>query len=162
MTEDKKNKIDLEFITPFLKGLKSAIEVQCKTSIKPMDPYIKQAPNNDVVIASTLSLQDNDFKGMVILSFPESVFLSVYNNMFNEQHSKITKDIEDAAAELLNMIYGSAKTELNQKGYNFPTAFPKVITQIDLDNYQKNYTQTVVSPFLTDKGLLYLEINFNN
>ena len=158
MMKESKGKIDLEFIGPFLKGTKSAFEVQCNTPIQPLKPYIKTAPVENLSIAGVLSLQSDNFQGTVILSFPEKTFLQVYENMFGEKQAEITKESEDAAGELLNIIYGAAKMELNQKGYNFPKSLPTILRGEKLTIRQTSGATTVILPFESSAGIFYLEI----
>ncbi len=156
--QESKSKIDLEFIKPFLKGAKSAFETQCNTPIQPQKPYIKTAPVENIAIAAVLSLTSDNLHGSVALSFPEAVFLKVYENMFEEKHTAISKETEDAAAELLNIIYGAAKVELNQKGYNFPKSLPTILRGEKLIIRQTSDATTVVVPLEAAGGCFYLEV----
>lgn len=151
-------KIDLDFISPFLKGAVKAFEVQCNTPVKCLSPYLKDKEIENISIVGVLTLISDKLQGSVVLSFPEKVFLKVYENMFGEPQASITKDSEDAASELLNIIYGAAKVELNQKGYNFPKALPKVLTGEQLKLNNNKQATIVVIPFETAAGLFYLEI----
>lgn len=159
-TNEERGRIDLDFIAPFLKGVKSTFEVQCKTPLNPVKPYIKSSPLENISIAGVLSLTSDNFRGTVVLAFPEEVFLKVYENMFDEKHDKITDESQDAAGELLNIIYGTAKVELNQKGFNFPKSLPTVMKGKELVIRQVSDSKTVVIPFDSVAGTFYLEIEF--
>ncbi|HMN68510.1 MAG TPA: chemotaxis protein CheX [Bdellovibrionales bacterium] len=155
---ESKNNIDLEFIKPFLKGVNSALETQCNTPVRPQKPFVKTTPMENIAIAAVLSLNSDNLQGTVILSFPEAVFLKVYENMFDEKQTSITKESEDAAAELLNIIYGAAKVELNQKGYNFPKSLPTILRGQEIVIRQTSNATTVVIPFEGAGGRFYLEV----
>lgn len=156
--QESKNQIDLDFIKPFLKGAKTAFETQCNTAVQPQKPFIKAAPIENIAIAAVLSLTSDNLQGTVALSFPEPVFLKVYENMFDEKQTEITKESEDAVAELLNIIYGAAKVELNQSGYNFPKSLPTILRGQQLVIRQTSGATTVVIPFEGAGGNFYLEV----
>lgn len=156
--QQSKNQIDLEFIKPFLKGVNSALDTQCNTPVRPQKPFVKTAPMENIAIAAVLALTSNNLQGTVVLSFPEAVFLKVYENMFDEKQIAITKESEDAAAELLNIIYGAAKVELNQIGYNFPKSLPTILRGQQIVIRQTGCGTTVVVPFEGAGGIFYLEV----
>lgn len=155
-----KKTIDLDFVKPFLVGVKSTFDVRCKTPVQPLKPYIKTGPIEGVAIASTLSLTSSSVQGMLTLSFPESVFLKVYENMFDKKQESITGETEGVAAELLNIIYGAAKVELNKNGYSFPKALPAVLRGQSLVVKQTSRVSPIVIPFEGAGGIIYLEIEF--
>jgi chemotaxis protein CheX len=150
--------LDVGFINPFLAATIKTLEVQCHTKIKVGKPYMRKEQTQDVVVASQLSLVSDGFQGSVLLCFPEKVFLKVYSNMFGEQCTDLTDDMREAAGELLNIIYGQAKTDLNQKGYRFPMALPKVLSAGAFRTHESKMASAMVIPFETDLGLFHLEI----
>ncbi len=153
--------INVGFINPFLVSTQKTLEVQCQTLSKVQKPYLKKENTPNVAIAGVLTLISNGFSGSVVLCFSQSVFLRIYNNMFGENHEKISSEMEDAAGELLNIIYGGAKTELNQNGFNFQKALPTVLVGDRLKVRQAGLAPTVVVPFEMDAGLFHIEIEFD-
>lgn len=81
--------------------------------------------------------------------------------MFSEEHKELTAELEDAAAELLNIIYGLAKIDLNTKGFNFQKALPTILKGEKISIRQSGLEPVVIVPFETDAGPLHLEIEFN-
>jgi chemotaxis protein CheX len=79
--------------------------------------------------------------------------------MLGESYTDITKDLEDGAAELLNMIFGQAKADLNEKKYEIEKAIPTVIRGEALRMNHLASTPTLVIPFESPVGLLRIEIN---
>lgn len=156
--QNTKGPIDLEFIKPFLNGVSTAFEIQCKTPVTPKKVFLKTGPMENIAIAAVLSLTSDNLQGTVVLSFPEDVFLKMYEGMFDEKQAEITEESEDAAAELLNIVYGAAKVELNKKGYNFPKSLPTVLRGQQIVIRQTGSGQIVVLPFEGAGGVFYLEI----
>ena len=90
--------------------------------------------------------------------FCKEVFLKIYGNLFDEEPKEITADMEDAAAEVLNIVYGQAKTELNEKGYDLPRAFPQVLTGEQIQRQATRLEKTMVLPLTCTAGMFYIEI----
>lgn len=152
--------LNVAFINPFLVAVQKTLEVQCKTKVKILKPYLKKESVKNIAIASVLALNSNNFSGSVVLCFSESVFLKIYENMFEEKVTTITPEIQDAAGELLNIIYGMAKIELNKAGYNFLKALPTVMAGEQINVRYSGAKPAVVIPFETDVGEFHLEIEF--
>lgn len=152
---------NVDFINPFLKGIQATFEVQCKTKVTLQRPFLKKEQMPGTAIASVLSLISTNFRGSIVLCFSEAVFLKVYENMFDEKHDKILPEMEDAAGELLNIIYGTAKTDLNTKGYSFEKALPTVLVGEKMKVRQLGSSPAVVVPCETAFGLFYVEIEFD-
>lgn len=153
--------VDVNFINPFLTATKKTLEVQCKTPAKPLKPYLKQQALPEVAIAGVLNLSSNGYSGSIVLCFSKPVFLEIYKNLFGEEIKDISPETEDAAAELLNIIYGMAKIELNNKGYNFEKALPTVLTGKGISVRQAGQFPAVVIPFETKAGQFHIEIEFS-
>lgn len=153
--------LNVAFINPFLSATQKTLEVQCNTKVTVLKPHIKKSQLENVRIASVLTLISNTFSGSVVLCFPEPVFLKIYENMFGETAKEITPEIQDAAGELLNIIYGLAKIELNPAGYDFKKALPTVLAGDQIRVRQPGLKPTVVVPFSIDEGIFHLEIEFD-
>lgn len=154
--------LNVEFINPFLTAAQKTLEVQCQTQAKILAPFLKKEQTPNIAIAGVISLISNGFSGSIVLCFSQAVFLKIYENMFGEKHDSITTELEDAVGELLNIIYGVAKIELNNKGYNFQKALPTVMAGEALKIRQSGSMPTVVIPIETNVGLFHIEIEFNN
>jgi chemotaxis protein CheX len=151
--------INVEFINPFLAATIKTLEVQANTPVTPQKPYLKKDANENIAIAGVISLVSDKFSGSVAICFPKDVFLTIYENMFSEKHETITKELEDAAGELLNIIYGQVKVELNAKaGYHFKKALPTVFTGEKINVSQQGKSPAVVIPFQGAGGTFFIEI----
>lgn len=153
----KVKKMDIEMLNPFIEGAAKAFEVQIGLSIKPMRPSSKKhAFEEDDAIAGILSLDLPNFKGQISICFSEKSFCSVYSALLGEEISKVDEESCDAASELLNMIYGHAKTVLNKKyNLNLQPAIPKAV--LKPKPAPATYPVLVV-PFQSDSGPFRLEI----
>ncbi len=75
--------------------------------------------------------------------------------MLGEKHTQINAEVSDAVGEMTNMIYGSAKTTLNQLGYNFEMAIPTVISG-DFKISHANKGRHVGYSFQSDEWIHFL------
>lgn len=153
--------LNVAVVNPFLTSTQKALEIQCSTKASAGKPFLKTAPLPDIALAGVLSLKSSEFTGSIVLCFPSKVFLKIYENMFGEKHEQITPELEDAAAELLNIIYGMAKTELNRTGYDFQMALPTVLAGEKMKIRHTGVKPAVVIPFETETGGFHIEIELN-
>lgn len=154
-------KLDVSFINPFVEGTMHVLKVQAQMTSTPEKPLLKGPATSSlkIDIASLIGITSANFNGGVAICFPDNVYLAIMSNMFGETYTEITKDIEDGAGEILNMIFGHAKKILNERGHTFEMALPTVVRA---NNLQLNHTGTagtIILPFKTEAGPFYLEIS---
>jgi CheY-specific phosphatase CheX len=78
--------------------------------------------------------------------------------MLGETYEELTKDLEDGAAELLNIIFGQAKVGLNEKGYKISKAIPTIIRGESLRMRHSSLQPTMKIPFTSAAGSFVIEI----
>lgn len=158
---ESKPSMNVEFITPFIAAAQSALQVQATIQSTPGKPHLKTEKfAYEVGIAGVISLISEGFTGSIALCFPSAVFLKVYENMTGEAAKEITPEIQDAAGELLNIIFGQAKTVLNdQKGHKISKAIPTILVGDRLKIQSQNRAQTIVLPFETPHGPFHIEVS---
>ena len=110
-------------------------------------------------ICGIIGLTAKDFSGTVILGFPESVYLGLISSMLGQAFDKITHEIADGAAELLNMIFGTTKAQLNhQHALGLQMTLPLVILgQEVFPRHVMQETSTAI-PFTAPMGTFHLVI----
>jgi chemotaxis protein CheX len=150
--------LDLNFINPFILGAVDALKVQGGLTVEGGKPFLKgKEPMPPISIAAQLGLTSVQFKGAISLCFEEKVFLKMLSNMLGEEIKEITIENQDGASELLNMVYGFAKTALNPKGYTFDRAIPTVVRGKELST-SHGRLPTLVIPLRSDIGFVFIEI----
>lgn len=75
-------------------------------------------------IRGKIELDSNQFQGSYYIHFDERTYLKIVNSLLMTEDLEINDDNKDFAGEIVNMIYGQAKIDLNQAGYNFDKNFP--------------------------------------
>jgi chemotaxis protein CheX len=129
------------------------------TEAKALKPFIKgkeKQPSFD--IAGVIGLSSSGFAGTIAICFPSDVYLAAMSNMLGETFTEITPELQDGAAELLNMIFGHAKVVLNQQGYTIQKAIPTVVRGTGIQTTYLGKTSVMVLPFQTEFGEIHIEI----
>jgi chemotaxis protein CheX len=158
--EKKKKAVNVEFFNPFVRATQVTLSVQAGVENEAGKPHLK-TPEDDasIGIAGVLNIVSEEFRGAIALCFPTEVFLNVYEAMFDEKHEEVTDEIKDAAGELLNIIFGQAKAELNDKfGFTIQKAIPTVLSGEKLKVHHSSAQSTIVLPFTSSAGEFHIQI----
>ncbi len=155
-----KNKIDVRFINPVLN---SAVEVLTKMTafkISSSKPYIKKASERSGDISGVVGVVSSGFKGTISISFSEKGFLAVVSKILKEETTEIDDENKDAVAELMNIIFATARKILNQDGMNIQPAIPMIIRGKDHSISHHSQNHTIVIPFTcTELGDFRIEVS---
>ncbi len=153
-------KIDAQFLKPFFVATQEVLRVQAQTELKALKPVLaRDFERPDVSIAGVINLNADNFSGSIGLCFDKATFLKIYENMMGEKHEEINTDIQDAAGELLNIIYGQAKRVLiDEKNYKLKPAIPNVLAGEKLKIYYKSRAPVIILPFESTAGKFHIEI----
>jgi chemotaxis protein CheX len=156
----KKRPPNVELINPFILSTIKTLETQCATEPKCAErPFIKGSrPLPPIEIAGIIGVTSPLFKGAITIAFPKETFLGIMSNMLGEPQKEITRDLEDGAAELLNIIFGQSKVILNEKGFGIEKALPTVVRAPDLNIRQYSQSPVIVLPFDSTCGAFFMEI----
>ncbi|NUM88431.1 MAG: chemotaxis protein CheX [Bdellovibrionales bacterium] len=122
-----KQKFDAILVNEFVKATLEVLKTTGQIEAKRDSLFLKQDDQASGDISAIIPMNSSDFHGSMALSFEEKCFLTVVGNMLGEKYEKITPEIADAAAELCNQIYGTAKKALNEKGYSLELAIPSIV-----------------------------------
>lgn len=151
--------INPSFFKPFVDGAIRTLRIQCNIEASTEKPFIKGTQEQPPFgIAAIVGVISSSFTGTITLCFTESVFLGVMSNMLGEKYSSITADLEDGAAELLNIIFGQAKIVLTSQNIEVQKAIPTVIRGDNLRTSNSTRVPVIVIPFRTPLGLFQFEI----
>lgn len=153
-----KKKLDAEFLIPFINATINTMKVQASVETTSLPPALKETHPQNIDIIGVISLVSSIYEGSISLCFPKETFIALCNKLFGENHTEINSEIEDAAGELLNMIFGTAKAQLNaQFDYQILKALPAVISGQRL-KLKQSKGPTIVLPFSSPVGPFQLEI----
>jgi len=118
---------DKKLLQAFVDGVIKTLATIAQTEAKVGKPFIENELTEKGEIAGMVGMVAPPLKGTLLISFKREAIFHIMENMLGEKHTEINTEVSDAVGELTNMIYGTAKTALNQMGYNFEMAIPSVI-----------------------------------
>ncbi|MCL2669568.1 MAG: chemotaxis protein CheX [Syntrophaceae bacterium] len=149
--------MDVQFLNPFLDGTKQVLETMAMVSPVAGKPYLKKdrTAKGDVsgIIGMTGSAQ-----GSLALSFSQSCILKIVSNMLGETHQEINDEVRDAVGELTNMISGTARKNLEAKGFNILAAIPTVVSGKDHCIIHVLGGPSIIIPFETEGGPFFVDV----
>lgn len=150
--------LDKNLINAFVEGVKKTLETMANTTSKAEKPFVEKNYTAAGDVSGMIGMISGQMKGTITISFEDKTIFHILHNMLAEEYSEINDEVTDAVGELTNMIYGSAKTTLNEMGYNFEMAIPQVITgSHTITSYHSG--ATLVIPFTMDgTKKFYIEI----
>lgn len=151
---------DAKLLNIFVQATQQVLETQAQMNVASGKPYLKKPTDVlEMDIAGLLSMNCSDFHGTISLCFPAAVFLKIYEKMVGEKLETITPESEDAAGEIVNIIFGQAKTVLNdQNGYNLGKALPTVLAGTRLKIHHQGSQPSIILPFSSSLGNFHMEI----
>ena len=155
----KEIKLDVEFVNPFLEGAISVLKIQANTVVKAGSPVLKK-PDEPFYgdISGVIGIVADSFKGSIVITFPETTFLNIMSNMLGETFKTLTPEIKDGAAELTNIIFGHAKTVLNNRGLGIKMAIPSVVSGHNHTISSNTKGPRISVPFNSTSGSFAIEI----
>ena len=153
------NKMILENL---LDAVRKAFSIQASTQVQITGVRPGKAetrPRSD--IAAIIGISGTKMSGSLALCLPTQTFLSIVNRMLGENYAQITQENSDAAGEMLNIIYGLARTQINQNGYDFAPAIPTVVRGDNLSLSSPTHGGGLIAEIRceTDLGPFHLELN---
>lgn len=152
-TVDIEVKINLEFLKSFIDATKYILSNFCMISdVHHLRPYIyKPDRANTHAIEGKIVLKSHFFQGEFIIGFSKETYLKILKLVLDQNDTEINKDNADFAGEIVNMVYGQAKTVLNLTGHNFEKILPTF--DINPQKKQSNYPIVIV-PLESSVGLI--------
>ncbi len=155
----KRKNIDVNFLNPFIEATVNTLRIQCSFESQSGKPEVKnESFSHPVDIAGVIGITSEGFTGSISICFTEKIFLTLMSNMLGEECTEINQDMEDGAGELLNIIFGQAKTTLNQLGYSLEKAIPTIVRGRELKVKHITPYSTFILPFESQLGSFYMEI----
>lgn len=148
------------FVPAVTKATVETLQIQCFTKVTPGIPLLKGNVTEkfESVLAAVIGVSGDNAKGAISISFPEAVFLGLIGKMFGESFATLNEELETGAGELLNIIYGSVKTDLGKQGYPLTPSIPSVISGAKVRITHLVPSPCTVVPFTTEWGNFRLEL----
>lgn len=114
------------------------IQLSSTASVKSIQMNKADISAHSIDVMSVLGLKSPEFIGTIALGFPKATFLVVLERMLGEKYETITPEIADACSELLNIIFSSARKNINESGFHFEPSIPSTVSGQGLSLAQSN------------------------
>ncbi len=124
----KKTEIDQSVIDVFLEATIQVLTVTGNISVQPDGVFMKQPDTVSGDISAIIPMNSKEYTGSMSISFTTPAFLELAEGMVGGHFTEITSDIESAAGELCNQLYGLVKRNLNRVGHSLAPAIPSIIS----------------------------------
>lgn len=149
--------MDANLINPFINATTNVLGTMAFITCKAGKPYLKKDDIAKGDVTGVIGLT-GDTNGTIAVTFDQGSILKIVSNMFGEEMEEINHEIADAVGELVNMISGQARRELEEIGRVFDAAIPSVIS--GKDHCVIHYTDgpKIAIPFTTETGSFTIEV----
>jgi chemotaxis protein CheX len=151
--------MNLELITPFITATSNIFTTMAAMETTQGEALeCKDLPPADVT--GILHMVSDRVEGTLAVSFTKPVIFELTKRLVGIEPTDIDDVVKDMVGDITNMVYGGAKTILDEEGYNFDMAIPNVIQELDL-NVDFPYEDLVaIVTFTTEVGNFYVLISF--
>ncbi len=149
--------LDKKLINAFVDGVSKTLATMAGTQTNTGTPTIEKEFSTKGDVAGLIGMVAGQMKGTLTISFEKETLFFILENMLGEPYTELNEQVADAVGELTNMIYGCAKTTLNEMGYGFEMAIPTVVMgRAKIKSFHTG--ATLVIPFTCTKGKFFIEI----
>jgi chemotaxis protein CheX len=149
--------MDANLINPFINATSNVLSTMAFIKCKVGKPYLKKDDKAKGDVTGVIGLT-GDSNGTIAVTFDQGSILKIVSNMFGEEMTELNHEVADAVGELVNMISGQARRELEEMGRLFHAAIPTVIS--GRGHCVTHYTDgpKIAIPFTTEGGGFTIEV----
>ena len=115
----------VEYINPFLTSTISVFDMMLQCKLERGTPYLKNGTQPEHEVSGVIGLTGNA-QGTVVLGLNREAAISATEVLLSARPPDINGDVTDAVGELVNIIAGGAKAQL--ENLNMSVSLPTVIT----------------------------------
>jgi chemotaxis protein CheX len=98
------------------------------------------------------------YKGVLAIHLPNPVALAITASFLGLEVDEINEDVEDAVGELANMLGGSVKSILSEKGRDIDLSLPTTIAGKDYHFQPTKEGEMILTSFACDAGTFTVEL----
>ncbi len=150
--------MNAKLINPFVLAAYNCIETMTGITPEREKPYIKEDALSRSDLTGTVGFVAKGVLGSLSLGFQAETIIKIYNIIVNENETRITREIQDLAGELTNIITGGAKKEFSKFGLSFEISIPLVARGKNITIHHQVNTPVIVLPFTIEESPFLLEV----
>jgi chemotaxis protein CheX len=138
--------MDARYINPFLTALKTVFKTMLSIDIVPGKPGIKGDYSTSAAITGFMSLSGEE-NGFMRVGLQKRGTLFVYKSLLFEDAPDINADVIDAIGEVMNIVAGQARKELEAASIPMKVEAPTVIVGPGTEHYPADKMSVLSIPF---------------
>ncbi|MDH5300927.1 MAG: chemotaxis protein CheX [Gammaproteobacteria bacterium] len=150
--------MNVELVNPVLKNVVDMLGLMARLELAPGKPQLKKGDKSLGEVTGMLRINGEGIMGSVAISFSRSLILALCRRMLRRQPSAIDPWVLDLAGEIANMVTGSTKVLLEEKGYRLTMSLPEVLNGAGHVIKHHAPMKVIVVPFRCQEGELYVEM----
>lgn len=156
----------VQFSKPFIDALKETFSLMVQTQITAHSPEIKNTSIARGDISALIGMNgkvfieeaEKDFKGLLVISWPEDLYIKLASRMLFEEYTEYCEEISDSGAEIVNIVMGNAKNALTDYGFKIDMASPSTVKGKQHQIKYPSNTTVIAITISTDLGDFTLEL----
>ncbi|MCP4912050.1 MAG: hypothetical protein GY909_02935 [Oligoflexia bacterium] len=164
------NKRYIDFCKPFIDAIKEVYSTMLSSEVTASDPQIKKDATSKGDYSAIMGINgvfksddgEKNFKGNLILSWPEETYIKSASAMLMEEYKEVTDEIADVGMEICNITMGNAKKVLCEKGYFIEMSTPTSVSGPKHKISVLEGVTTIVTPLKSSHGEFYIELNYED
>lgn len=149
--------MDAKLINPFINATTNVLETMAFAKCSAGKPYLKKDDVATGDITGIIGIT-GAANGTIAVTFDEGSILKIVSNMFGETMEQLDHEVADAVGELVNMISGQARRELEETGRKFNAAIPSVVRGKGHSIIHYTDGPKIAIPFQTEGGSFTIEV----
>lgn len=150
--------MDQNLILPFIRTTRNLFETMFQMDIEIGSPSIKPPSSPSFDVSGIIGMS-GDVEGSVVLSFPMATAVRVVSLFTGQEISAESEDdLTDAIGEVVNMVAGGAKAQLDGKKVSI--SCPSVVIGEGHTIHGQRDAVCVVVPCQSDCGEFNIEVTF--
>lgn len=147
--------VDTEFMRHFIEAAIETFEQWTEGPVTHTRPFILNSIRKlNIGIRGKLPIESPFFNGTFYISFPIDTYKNIYETMTGLEFENLSDENSDLASEFVNIVFGAAKAQLNQHGYQLPMLIPTFERSAQINSK----FDIIVIPLSTKLGPVYLKI----
>ena len=153
--------MNVKYINPFITATINTFKGFLGANLKTGKPSLFNSSESDIKydISGIIGLA-GEVRGAIVISFPKLVALKIVSDFLKEDIKIFGDDVIDTIGELVNIIAGNAKKDLEE--YRIVISLPSVVKG---PNHQINWMQgvpVIMIPFTSNYGEVYLFVSLRD
>lgn len=151
-------------IRHLIRSAYSAVEVALRSTVSCDENYLikfEKVPFDEFDLVSIVDVRNDFMTAQIRLCASVAVLKKLASAMVD---SKNIDDplIESMAMEMLNLIYGGAKSKLNNdESFRLPSVIPRLLRRAQFAEIKRNPQNISILPLVTPLGSFYVEVDIS-